>query len=127
MEQETSKCERCAIEHGSRNLEDIDKYCIWRKAGKKCPDYGERPTMDSIGCEKVPDDETEILRRQMRLLAEKSRFGKLEYVAEASEVMLKIHGRLFIQPIIRFLRIQILLCAVVGFFVAVKDFFQRRR
>ena len=127
MEQEMTKCERCAVECGSRKLDDIEKRCIWRRAGKRCPDYDKRPAMDSIGCEKVPDDETEILRRQMRLLAEKSRFGNPEELAEVSAAMLRIHTRLSIHPIIRLFRVQILLCAVIGFFVAVKDFFKSGR
>jgi len=34
------------------------------RAGTRCPDYDERPDMDSIACEKIPQSGMKILRRQ---------------------------------------------------------------
>lgn len=121
-----SKCTRCALENGVKNLDGIAEKCIWMRAGTRCPDYDERPDMGSIACEKVPRNGTEILRRQMRLLAEKSRFESSSQLAGASEVMLKIQKHLLIQPLIGFIGIQILLGIFVGLFIAVDDFWQRR-
>lgn len=121
-----SKCTRCAMESGFNPLND-DRRCIWKAAGTVCPDYDERPDMDSIACEKVPENETKILRRQMRLLAEKSRFANATNTAQATETMLKLHRRLTIHPAARFLGIQIFLGITVGLFAAFDYFIQRRR
>lgn len=121
-----SKCTRCAMESGFNPLED-DRRCIWKAAGTVCPDYDEMPDMNSIACEKVPNDETEILRRHMRLLAEKSRFRSAADLVPVADAMLKLHRRLTIQPFLRFLRIQILLSAAICIFTAFGDFIQRRR
>lgn len=121
-----SKCTRCAMESGFNPLND-DRRCIWKAAGTVCPDYDELPDMDSIACEKVPEDETEILRRQMRLLAEKSRFANAANTAQAAETMLKLHSRLAIHPAARFLGIQIFLGTTVGLFAAFDYLIQRRR
>lgn len=121
-----SKCTRCAMEQGFDPLKD-DRRCIWKAAGTVCPDYDERPDMDSIACDKVPRNETEILRRHMRLLAEKSRFRSANQLAEISDAMLKIHERLLKQKSIRFAVIQILFCGSVCAFAALNKFFQRGR
>ena len=121
------KCIRCALEHGVKNLDGINEKCIWRRAGFRCPDYDERPDMNSIVCEKIPMNGTKILRRQMRLLAEKSRFESASQLAGASETMLKIHRHLLVQPIISFIGIQILLRVLIGLFIAVNDFLKGRR
>ena len=121
-----SKCTRCAAEQGFDPRND-NRRCIWKAVGTVCPDYNERPDMDSIACEKVPKDETEILRRHMRLLAEKSRFSSANQLAEISDAMLKIHERLLKQKSIRFAVIQILFCGSVGAFIALNKFFQRGR
>ncbi len=111
-----SKCTRCAMEQGFNPLND-DRRCIWKAAGTVCPDYDERPDMDSIACEKVPENETEILRRHLRMLAEKSRFQSAKQLADVTDAMLKVHGYLLIQKPIRFVLIQILLCCSIGVFV----------
>lgn len=121
-----SKCTRCALENGVKNLDRIAEKCIWLRAGTRCPDYDERPDMNSIVCEKIPQNGTKILRRQMRLLAEKSRFESSSQLAGASEAMLKIQKHLLIQPLIGFIGIQILLGIFVGLFIVVDDFWQRR-
>ncbi len=114
------------MEQGFDPLKD-DRRCIWKAAGTVFPDYDERPDMDSIACEKVPKDETEILRRHMRLLAEKSRFRFANQLAEVSDAMLKIHERLLKHKSIRLAVIQILFCGTIGIFVALNKFFQRGR
>lgn len=121
-----SKCTRCAMESGFDPLKD-DRRCIWKAAGTVCPDYDERPDMDSIVCEKIPKKETEILRRQMRMLAEKSRFSSVTNTAQATETMLKLHRRLTVQPFARFLGIQIFLGTAVSFFAASSYFIKRAR
>ncbi len=121
-----SKCTRCAMESGFDPLKD-DRRCIWKAAGTICPDYDERPDMDSIACEKIPEKETEILRRQMRMLAEKSRFASVTNTAQATETMLKLHRHLTVQPFARFLGIQIFLGTAVGFFAAASYFIKRAR
>lgn len=123
---EMSKCTRCAMEQGFNPLKD-DRRCIWIKAGTVCPDYDERPDMGSIACEKVPDDGTEILRRQMKLLAEKSRFQSADKLVEVSEVMLKLHRHLLIQPVIRHVGVHVFLGLLVGAFAALRNLFQGRR
>lgn len=120
-----SKCTRCAMEQGFNPLND-DRRCIWKAAGTVCPDYDERPDMDSIACEKVPKNETEILRRHLRMLAEKSRFQSAKQLADVTDAMLKIHGYLLIQKPIRFVLIQILLCCSIGVFVTLHKFRKRR-
>lgn len=120
-----SKCTRCALEHGV-NLNRIAEKCIWMRLGTRCPDYNERPDMDSIACERIPKSGTKILRRQMRLLAEKSRFESSSQLAGASEAMLKIHKHLLIQPLIRFIGIQILPGIFISLFIAINYFRQRR-
>lgn len=122
-----SKCTRCALEAGFKDLENINEKCLWRSAGTKCPDYGERPDMRSIADEKVPGNGTKILRRQMRLLAEKSHFRSANQLVEVSDAMLRIHRRLTIQPIILIFGVQIVLSAVIGLFIAVNKFFQGKR
>ncbi len=120
-----SKCTRCAMEQGFDPLND-NRRCIWKAAGTVCPDYDERPDMDSIACEKVPKNETEILRRHLRMLAEKSRFQSAKQLADVTDAMLKIHGYLLIQKPIRFVLIQILLCCSIGVFVTLHKFRKRR-
>ena len=121
-----SKCTRCAMEQGFDPLND-NRRCIWKAAGTVCPDYDERPDMDSVACEKIPKKETEILRRQMRMLAEKSRFASVTNTAQATETMLKLHRRLTVLPFARFLGIQIFFGIAVGIFAAFSYFIKRAR
>lgn len=122
---EMSKCTRCAMEQGFNPLND-DRRCIWIKAGTVCPDYDERPDMDSVACEKVPKNETEILRRHMRMLAEKSRFQSAKQFADVTDAMLKVHGYLLKQKSISFVLIQILFGCFIGIFVTLRKLSERR-
>lgn len=84
---QTTKCIRCALERGSDPFSAAGKKCIWKNIGTMCPDYDKRPDIDSIASADIPDDETQIIRSQMKLLAEKSRFMKADQLVEASRTM----------------------------------------
>lgn len=89
-----TRCIRCALENGCDPFGNQNQRCIWRKMGKMCPDYDKRPDLDGAVYENIPDDETEILHRQMKLLAERSRLLKADRLIEVSKVMIELHKRL---------------------------------
>ena len=84
--EQPTKCIRCALERGV-NPESTAAKCVWKRAGKFCPDYDKRPDMDSITTDDIPDDEKGIIRSQMKLLAEKSRFLCADQLVKVTEAM----------------------------------------
>lgn len=97
-------CERCAIENRVKN-EVMDRKCIWRIHGKRCPDYEQK-------LKPLPNKERALPRQYMAILVEKSRFAPLRDIKDVTNSLLDIQGRLSIHPIVitcGILSIQILL------------------
>lgn len=85
-----TKCIRCALEREA-DPSSVKEKCVWRRVGKFCLDYDKRPDLNSITTDDIPDDETGIIRSQMKLLAEKSLFLRADHLVKVTEAMVELY------------------------------------
>lgn len=90
VQADKDKCIRCALERGVDPFSVAGHNCVWQRIGRICPDYDKRPDLDSLTPEDIPDDASELIHGQIKLLAERSRFLRADQLVEVSRTMAEL-------------------------------------